>query len=103
MDAFLNLFSNVDWYEIWVATGDTLIMLGVSLLCVPLFYSGYRIDRMEGVFLLSLYLTYGLHILAISTGMALAERLETKMLTLVLPVLGVIVAWGTIRAWRRQH
>ncbi|RXU11884.1 metal ABC transporter permease, partial [Pseudomonas syringae] len=31
MDAFLNLFSNVDWYEIWVATGDTLIMLGVSL------------------------------------------------------------------------
>ncbi|KTB74140.1 MULTISPECIES: calcium/sodium antiporter [Pseudomonas] len=82
---------------------DLPIMLGVSLLCVPLFYSGYRIDRMEGLFLLSLYLTYGLHILAISTGMALAERLETKMLTLALPVLGVIVAWGTIRAWRRQH
>jgi D-methionine transport system permease protein len=31
MDTFLNLFSNVDWYEIWLATGDTLIMLGVSL------------------------------------------------------------------------
>ncbi|TFZ33086.1 metal ABC transporter permease, partial [Pseudomonas syringae] len=31
MDASLNLFSNVDWYEIWVATGDTLIMPGVSL------------------------------------------------------------------------
>ena len=38
-----------------------------------------------------------------STGMALAERLESKMLTLVLPVLGTVVVWGTIRAWRRQH
>ncbi|MCH5551954.1 calcium/sodium antiporter [Pseudomonas syringae pv. syringae] len=82
---------------------DLPIMLGVSLLCVPLFYSGYRIDRLEGLFLLSLYLTYGLHILSISTGMALAERLESKMLTLVLPVLGAVVVWGTIRAWRRQH
>ncbi|EPM90916.1 K+-dependent Na+/Ca+ exchanger-like protein [Pseudomonas syringae pv. actinidiae ICMP 18804] len=79
------------------------IMLGVSLLCVPLFYSGYRIDRIEGLLLLALYLTYGLHILAISTGMALAERLESLMLTAVLPVLGIVVAWGTVRAWRRQH
>ena len=31
MDTLINMFSNVDWYEIWVATGDTLIMLGVSL------------------------------------------------------------------------
>jgi D-methionine transport system permease protein len=32
MEALTVLFSNVDWYEIWVATGDTLVMLGVSLL-----------------------------------------------------------------------
>ncbi|ATV16561.1 conjugal transfer protein TraR [Pseudomonas avellanae] len=82
---------------------DLPIMLGVSLLCVPLFYSGYRIDRIEGLLLLALYLTYGLHILAISTGMALAERLESLMLTAVLPVLGIVVVWGTVRAWRRQH
>ena len=31
METLINLFSNVDWYEIWVATGDTLIMLSVSL------------------------------------------------------------------------
>ncbi|OUM08799.1 conjugal transfer protein TraR [Pseudomonas syringae] len=82
---------------------DLPVMLGVSLLCVPLFYSGYRIDRIEGLLLLALYLTYGLHILAISTGMALASRLESGMLTFVLPVLGLIVAWRTVRAWRRQH
>jgi D-methionine transport system permease protein len=31
MDTLINLFSNVDWYEIWIATGDTLVMLGISL------------------------------------------------------------------------
>ncbi|KGS13595.1 MULTISPECIES: calcium/sodium antiporter [Pseudomonas syringae group] len=82
---------------------DLPVMLGVSLLCVPLFYSGYRIDRIEGLLLLALYLTYGLHILAISTGMALASRLEGGMLAFVLPVLGLIVAWRTVSAWRRQH
>ena len=32
MDAFLSFFSNIDWLEIWLATGDTLMMLGGSLL-----------------------------------------------------------------------
>ncbi|CAH0275949.1 MULTISPECIES: methionine ABC transporter permease [Pseudomonas] len=31
MEALTVLFSNVDWFEIWVATCDTLVMLGVSL------------------------------------------------------------------------
>ncbi|WP_122672440.1 calcium/sodium antiporter [Pseudomonas viridiflava] len=82
---------------------DLPIMLGVAVLCVPLFYSGYRIDRVEGLFLLSLYLTYGLHLVSISTGMLLAERLEGMMLRFIVPLLGVIVAFGVVRAWRRQH
>ena len=32
MDVLSALFSNVDWYEIWLATLDTLLMLGGSLL-----------------------------------------------------------------------
>ncbi|MDF2643870.1 MAG: K+-dependent Na+/Ca+ exchanger-like protein [Pseudomonas sp.] len=82
---------------------DLPVLLGVAALCLPVFYSGYRIDRIEGLLLLSLYLTYGLHIVSISTGMMLAERLEGAMLSVVLPVLGVIVGWGIVRSWRRQH
>jgi cation:H+ antiporter len=82
---------------------DLPVLLGVAALCLPVFYSGYRIDRIEGLLLLSLYLTYGLHIVSISTGMMLAERLESAMLSVVLPVLGVIVGWGIVRSWRRQH
>ncbi len=32
MDFFSGLCSNVDWYDIWLATLDTLLMLGGSLL-----------------------------------------------------------------------
>lgn len=32
MDSLLSFFTNIDWFEIWLATGDTLMMLGGSLL-----------------------------------------------------------------------
>ena len=31
MDVLLSFFANIDWYEIWLATGDTLLMLFGSL------------------------------------------------------------------------
>ncbi|MEX5573397.1 calcium/sodium antiporter [Pseudomonas lijiangensis] len=82
---------------------DLPIMLGVAVLCLPLFYAGYRITRFEGLLLLALYLTYGLHIVSFSTGMLLAERLEHLMLQFILPLLGIAVAFGIVKAWRRQH
>ncbi|BBP73969.1 metal ABC transporter permease [Pseudomonas gingeri NCPPB 3146 = LMG 5327] len=32
MDLFLSFFANIDWADIWEATGDTMLMLGGSLL-----------------------------------------------------------------------
>ena len=32
MEALMSFFTNIDWYEIWLATGDTMLMLGGSLL-----------------------------------------------------------------------
>lgn len=80
---------------------DLPVMLGVALLCLPLLLSGYRITRTEGVLLLSLYMAYGLHLVALSTGMALAEQLAQWMIRFVLPVLGAFIAYTTIKAWRR--
>lgn len=82
---------------------DLPVMLGVTLLCLPLFYSGYRVTRVEGLVLLGLYAAYGLHVVTFTTGMPLAARLEELMLFYVLPVLAAVVLWGTLRAWRRQH
>jgi cation:H+ antiporter len=81
---------------------DLPVMLGVAALCLPLFYSGYRITRAEGLVLLGLYLAYGLHVVAFTTGMPLASHLERLMLHYILPLLAVFVLVSTWHAWRRQ-
>ncbi|WP_176508715.1 MULTISPECIES: calcium/sodium antiporter [Pseudomonas] len=82
---------------------DLPVMLGVAALSLPVFYSGYRITRSEGLVFLCLYLVYGLHVAAFTMGMPLAGRLERLMLFYVLPVLGTVLLYTTARAWRRQH
>ncbi|MEG0247251.1 MAG: calcium/sodium antiporter [Pseudomonas sp.] len=82
---------------------DLPVMLGVAVLSLPVFYSGYRITRAEGLVFLCLYLAYGLHVVAFTTGMPLAGRLERLMLFYALPVLAVVLLFTTVRAWRRQH
>ncbi|MFV3379881.1 calcium/sodium antiporter [Pseudomonas sp. NY15354] len=82
---------------------DLPVMLGVAALSLPVFYSGYRVTRAEGLVFLCLYLAYGLHVVAFTTGMPLAGRLEQLMLFYVMPVLGLVLLYTTVRAWRRQH
>lgn len=82
---------------------DLPVMLGVTLLCLPVFYSGYRITRAEGVLLLALYLAYGLHVVSFTTGMPLAGKLEQLVLLCVLPALLAFLLFTSVRAWRRQH
>lgn len=82
---------------------DLPVMLGVAALCLPVFYSGYRVTRVEGLLFLGLYLAYGLHVVSFTTGMPLASKLEHLMLLYILPALLVGVLLNAVRAWRRQH
>ena len=82
---------------------DLPVMLGVAALSLPLFYSGLRVTRGEGLMLLALYAVYGLHLISFATGMPLAARLEHAMLRYVLPPIVLLIAFTTWRAWRRQH
>ena len=82
---------------------DLPIMLGVTVLCLPLFYSGLRISRRKGLLLLALYALYGLDIIGFSTGSLQAERLESLMLRFVVPALATLVVLGMLRTWWRQH
>ncbi|RON10424.1 conjugal transfer protein TraR [Pseudomonas brassicacearum] len=82
---------------------DLPVLLAVSVLCLPMFYSGYRITRAEGLLFLALYLAYGLHVVSFTTGMPLAGKLEHLMLFFVLPALMAFLLFTSLRAWRRQH
>lgn len=82
---------------------DLPVMLGAVVLCLPVFYSGYRVTRVEGLVLLGLYLAYGLHVVSFTTGMPLANKLEQLMLYYILPALVAFLMFTSLRAWRRQH
>lgn len=82
---------------------DLPVMLGVAVLCLPVFYTGYRVTRAEGLLFLGLYLAYGLHVMSFTTGMPLADKLEHLMLFFILPALLVFLLFSTLHAWRRQH
>ena len=82
---------------------DLPVMLGVAVLCLPVFYSGYRVTRAEGLLFLGLYLAYGLHVVSFTTGMPLAGKLENLMLFFVLPALVAFLLFSSLRAWHRQH
>jgi cation:H+ antiporter len=82
---------------------DIPVMLAVAALCLPVFYSGLRVTRAEGLLLLALYGAYGLHIISFTTGMPLADTLEKLMIHFVLPLLAALLAFSTVQAWRRQH
>lgn len=53
---------------------DLPVMLGVAALCLPVFYSGYRVTRAEDLLFLGLYLAYGLHVVSFTTGIAAGGR-----------------------------
>ena len=82
---------------------DLPVMLGVAVFCLPLFYTGYRVTRAEGLLCLGLYLAYGLHVVSFATGMPLAGKLEHLMLFFVLPALVAFLLFTSLLAWRRQH
>ncbi|WP_455926842.1 calcium/sodium antiporter [Pseudomonas capeferrum] len=82
---------------------DLPVMLGVAALCLPVFYSGYRVTRAEGLVFLGLYLVYGLHVVSFTFGMPLATKLEQLMLYYVLPALVAFLLFTSLQAWRRQH
>ena len=82
---------------------DLPVMLGVTVLVLPLFYAGHQITRLEGLVMLGLYAAYGLHVITFTFGMPQANRLEHLMLFYVLPILAVILFWRGTATWRKRH
>ena len=60
---------------------DIPIMIGVALVCLPVFFTGYRISRLEGALLLGYYLAYTAFLVLSATGHA------------ALPVFGATALW----------
>lgn len=81
---------------------DIPVMLGVALLCVPLFFSGGILDRIEGGLFLTLYIAYVWYLIALALSLDYVLTLQAGILYGLLPIVVVYVAFALLRDLQRR-
>jgi cation:H+ antiporter len=76
---------------------DLPVMVATAVVCLPIFFSGNRIDRWEGGLLFTLYFAYTAFIVMDATGHGLVSGPNAALYGFVLPMTTLTVA---ILAWR---
>ena len=82
---------------------DLPVMLAVFAACLPIFFSGYRINRWEGVVFFGYYLAYTLYLVLFSTGLPAINLLRHAMTWYVLPLTAITLLVIFLRAWKHQR
>lgn len=82
---------------------DIPVMTAVAAACLPIFFTGYRIDRWEGGLFLGYYIAYVAYLVLDATSPQALRPFTVAMLGFVIPItvatLGIIV----VRSWRRDR
>jgi cation:H+ antiporter len=81
---------------------DMPIMVGVAVSCLPIFFTGYRIDRWEGFLFLGFYAAYVAYLWMNATGAASLPSYEKVMLLFVVPLTAVTLAVVALHAFVRS-
>jgi len=82
---------------------DFTVMIAVAVACLPIFFTGYRINRWEGLLFLAYYVAYTLYLILSSTGRPFADVMGEAMLGYVLPLTAVTLVVIAARAWCKQR
>ena len=81
---------------------DIPVMVGVSVACLPVFFSGLRIARWEGALFLGYYLAYTAYIILAATHHDALAGYRAAMLFFVLPLTAITLLVITLRGHRRR-
>jgi cation:H+ antiporter len=85
---------------------DLPVMLAVAVACLPVFFTGSRIGRWEGLLFLAYYIAYMTFVALESLAPAIAPAFRDVMLGLVVPLTAItlgVIAWRQWYATRRRH
>ena len=80
---------------------DFPIMVATTLACLPIFWTGGVITRLEGWILMGLYGLYVVEQLLSNSASTATDEFRLLVLVGVLPLLLVFFTWGALR-WRSQ-
>lgn len=85
---------------------DLPVMIAVAVACLPIFFTGYRIDRWEGAVFLGYYLSYMAYLILQATAHDLLEPFNDAMMFFVIPLTlltFVILIARSMRKPRNAH
>jgi len=82
---------------------DIPVMVAVSLVCLPIFFTDFTISRWEGGLLLALYLGYASYLLLAAQHHSAGAILGGVMLVFVLPITVLALVTTSIAALGRQR
>ena len=82
---------------------DVPIMVLVALACLPIFFTGYRVDRWEGFLFLGCYAAYLVYLILDSTRSSALTWYRWGILGLGLPLTIYVVAASVAHSLRRRH
>lgn len=77
---------------------DIPVMIAVAVACMPVFFSGGRIDRWEGALFLAYYIAYNAYIILSVTKSATLEEFNMTMIYFVLPLTVLSMILTTVNA-----
>ncbi len=80
---------------------DLPFMIAVAFACLPIFFTGHRIDRWEGGLFLAYYGAYTLLLALHATHHALARPVAVALLGFAVPMTAVTLTVLVVRAARR--
>lgn len=82
---------------------DMPIMIGVAVSCLPIFFTGYRIDRWEGFVFVGYYAAYVVYLWLSVTGSTSLPSYQKVMLLFVVPLTVVTLAVVVIHSVMRSR
>jgi cation:H+ antiporter len=80
---------------------DIPVMVVVAVACLPIFFTGYRIGRWEGLLFLGYYVAYTAFLLMAATQHDALTLFSDVMMLFALPLTVVTLTVGAYRHWRR--
>jgi len=86
-----------------VLSFDLLVMTAVAVACLPVFFTGNRIDRWEGLVFLAYYVAYTVYLILRATEHDALATFSLAMGTFVLPLTVVTLALFIYRHWRASR
>lgn len=82
---------------------DIPVMLGVAALCLPLFFIGASLNRIEGLLFLALYTAYVWILVAMTLSLGYLAQLQTAVLYGLVPIVALYVVVALILDLRKRR